>query len=872
MYGVVRKFLDASQSMFGTERDCYKAHNPDLSSRTDLLHAAIMHDTGHMPFSHASEYALQSLDDLSVGGVDWEAFVEPVERRSLAKAPKLAELLSVLLILSPRFRKYYIEYVRYGEHDVRPETAPYRLCCLILGHPPKANAIGYAELISGRLIDADKLDYVRRDGIACGIPAGIDIGRLFLRSTFLDVTAAEMCRLYAEEGIPKRPTESQIHFIVNSSGKDTIEEIISARTSLYHRVYFHQTTRNAERLLEKSILAASRESQPNLDSLHLWSISDVELLARLRDSTSAEASFLAHRLISRDLLKRAMIFGSADLELVFPTRSVLTTLSSTNFEEDLRYTILPQLEKGRGDLVRGKLLDQLEQEIAIEAVRLRRLVEGEDFPVGLKQPMVAVLPIQQSPEAQDSCLVLQNEELVLSHELHNVTQTNAAEDIFKAAGYVLTDPEWRDYVYLAARKILYELTAKWVACELIINEPGRPQEATVVPRTLELRGYRALQINSERVVRRTGLNRDSIGVLENRASTKGYFDKNPTLTSRPKIDWQLYDRFGRYQGQFGWQITKELLEAYIWQFPPKFRSEALGLISRIVILDRDTVAQKIRHALEQIRAGARAGATIKVASLSPNSGAEVRMALEERYKDDDSFRKAFSVHHSLQECLDKISLESEQQLVLIDDNIVSGSQALSQLASWLGISREQWPEDIREEQNIDESQLSDVDRQKIKTLIRSARLAICVCVGASKQAGEKLSWITKKLDEAAIEGSSQDSLFEAAPVSIRIVCAEELSSQSRKPQTDFESFLSQVGAQCYAHAKYSSSYVDLSRERRRICDRNALGFGNACGTTLTYRNAPVSTYTALWCPGIFEGRPWIPLAIRRGYVKSLVLT
>jgi hypothetical protein len=55
------------------------------------------------------------------------------------------------------------------------------------------------------------------------------------------------------------------------------------------------------------------------------------------------------------------------------------------------------------------------------------------------------------------------------------------------------------------------------------------------------------------------------------------------------------------------------------------------------------------------------------------------------------------------------------------------------------------------------------------------------------------------------------------------------------------------------------------------CRMNALGFGNHGGITVTNVNVPASTVTALWQPGRYQGRPWIPLFLRRGRYAELIL-
>ena len=321
MFGVISRFIqsatrDGLVDKIGEANQDYKAHSISFSDRLDLQHAALLHDSGHLPFSHASEVAVQSLPALAcVGTLPIDEFFGLADKAGV-RHPKLAELLSIAIVLSPRFQRFYSNYVRPStENQTTLANAALRVASLIMGKPPDNRMIAYSDLISGRVIDADKLDYVSRDGMACGIPTGIDVDRLFLRSAFLLFTKDELNRLRRRSGY--QPVDSdQVHFIVNSSGRDTIEELIAARTSLYHRVYFHQTTRNAERiyeqLIERTLSSLHAEGRPQ-DVLQIWVKSDEEMLFGLGRVADPLARELAMRVASRQLPKRSVVFGHGEL-------------------------------------------------------------------------------------------------------------------------------------------------------------------------------------------------------------------------------------------------------------------------------------------------------------------------------------------------------------------------------------------------------------------------------------------------------------------------------------------------------------------------------------------------------------------------------
>lgn len=88
--------------------------------RVDIIHAAILHDVGHMPFSHASEKILDSLEDeftcgnLTIADLRYE--IGDILRTPL----QLSEILSILIVLSKRLGEFYEAYVRPVAEPLTP--------------------------------------------------------------------------------------------------------------------------------------------------------------------------------------------------------------------------------------------------------------------------------------------------------------------------------------------------------------------------------------------------------------------------------------------------------------------------------------------------------------------------------------------------------------------------------------------------------------------------------------------------------------------------------------------------------------------------------------------------------------------------------
>jgi len=167
----------------------------DERERLVVLSAILCHDLGHGPFSHVFE---------RISGKHHEAITQSL-----------------------------IEGEESGVHAVLSavdSTLPADVSALISGAGER-NPL--RQLVSSQL-DADRFDYILRDGLATGVRIGVfDLERIL---SMLEERDGRVC--------------------VNFRATEAVEGYLLARFHMYKQVYLHKTSRAAERMLEAVVRRA----------------------------------------------------------------------------------------------------------------------------------------------------------------------------------------------------------------------------------------------------------------------------------------------------------------------------------------------------------------------------------------------------------------------------------------------------------------------------------------------------------------------------------------------------------------------------------------------------------------------------------------
>lgn len=182
-----------------------------------ILAASLLHDLGHTPFSHALEDTLQNAQ--KIPHEKWTVDIIQHEGTSLYKA--LKELFGEN---GPQEVASLIN-LQHDDNAMTPFFSASEIKLKNIFH----------SLISSQL-DADRLDYIRRDSIAVGVSYGmIDLDRIIggFRIGILDSGKAVVC--VAEEHLPD------------------VEGYLYARYQMYRNVYLNPFKMFTEELLRKIV-------------------------------------------------------------------------------------------------------------------------------------------------------------------------------------------------------------------------------------------------------------------------------------------------------------------------------------------------------------------------------------------------------------------------------------------------------------------------------------------------------------------------------------------------------------------------------------------------------------------------------------------
>jgi HD superfamily phosphohydrolase len=244
--------------------------------------AALLHDVGHLPYSHTLEFVLHDQFGIDHAEISrrlirgQETILSDSDKMILGRVKTIPEILESAGV-DP---KEVASLLEGGPGDLLTQ----RTLTRDKGQAYFNSRRYRSQIISGP-VDADQLDYLKRDSHYTGVAYGvIDLHRLF---ETIEVFNGDL--------------------VVDRSGLSAIEGMLVARALMFSSVYMHKTVRISELMLAKAV---EQLDPDEINALHR--LTDSSLLAHL-DSKKGYFEETATLIKYRRLFKKAFAVPASDV-------------------------------------------------------------------------------------------------------------------------------------------------------------------------------------------------------------------------------------------------------------------------------------------------------------------------------------------------------------------------------------------------------------------------------------------------------------------------------------------------------------------------------------------------------------------------------
>lgn len=301
--------------------------------------AAILHDVGHCPFSHASETILDDFIPMKS------------ERASLKGKPH--EILGYYILRSNVMVDFFETISKkYGINLDLEEISNY-----ILGETRVPTEDQYiADIINGPF-DADKFDYILRDSEFSGVPLSMGLDR-FLVSLGTDTITT--------------PKGERRKLILFEKGIMPFEQLVFAKAQLFSAIYHHQKVR----ALDQMILSILRLIRDNKTEINGFAINSPVDFLNVDDFDILKLSFGKNRInkICKDLKERRTLKRSLVI-----TNSTINKDGNFGFQQILKRSENPSILRDYNKVLAERIgCDCTEYDVAIDLPDTPKLGETHE--------------------------------------------------------------------------------------------------------------------------------------------------------------------------------------------------------------------------------------------------------------------------------------------------------------------------------------------------------------------------------------------------------------------------------------------------------------------------------------------------------------
>jgi len=553
--------------------------------------------------------------------------------------------LSVVTILSPSFFELLTGDSMYKQSEVFAAAAA------IVGRAPSTRHAFVYQLITN-VVDADKLDYMFRDGFLTGVPLAVDLERLLYKLKCIELPVED----FPEPLIQIQDADAPALVLgIDLAGQRLAYDVTVARTMLFERVYLHHKTRAAERVAFRRL---DRFNMPPWwllafdDSLFLGEQPMSPEVAMLRDRALPKRSYaLSHSLLP------GVAVGERTEEPELPPEQA----------ESWRRLV--------HDLERAKARVRLEEKIRLTAQRFATALTG----VGsVEEIWVDTVPARGDLGTWDLWVQTPDGDI-------EVANTYGA----RAAAYAHS-PSQTFYVYASGSGHVTELA--YLAAEYVMATryglfTGRSAADAA---KVSFRGTEGLKKRLEQAL--PGLY-DRVGRLRPAPT----FLRTSATTDRIAV---LAGRFHHYHGQAKVRVDTKRVRDFLRQFPEPFAEEMLGVLESLLFLDRDELGARLAAYLET--GAGEDESYVPLTEPADKSASHLPYFLADR-------RETRLAVRSLAD-----ALESPGGITFFDDCNISGTQSRTAVQVWMGEEPDAPNEDTTLAQALTRAQIEELKTRRVR--------------------------------------------------------------------------------------------------------------------------------------------------------------
>ncbi len=388
--------------------------------------AALFHDMGHCIFSHASEEVYSLLPEMQ----------EEMKPDSEYEKNAPHEILTIKIINTEAFQNFYNDVIsKYGI-----DCPLDHLKKLIAGKEEPLSK--YKSDVLNGPFDADKIDYLFRDGQFTGIPLAIDLDRLWYAADIKTISVNDV---------------NWRRLAIDYSGTSPLEQILFDRVQLYPALYHHQKVRASACMfkgiveyIQKSGVDVSfgRQKHIKFDTLFgFLSGTEMDFFAMGTQTSDTKLHKLLHDLQYRRLLKRSV------------TISRRTVVQDNGFDKLMRF----RHERNPG--LQGRLR-KVAQSICEQAKRKKIDCDVEQIWIDLPSPPKVARDIDRV------YVILPDDKVISLTEVFPISQWLDLYDLHKWHGHVFVPDGLEHSMTKIVKDVLkaeFELTIKdegFISCHL----------------------------------------------------------------------------------------------------------------------------------------------------------------------------------------------------------------------------------------------------------------------------------------------------------------------------------------------------------------------------------------------------------------------